>query len=215
MVDSLSLVWIPRPPGTEDKKPPPPSTGGDLDKKPAAAPKPDEKTAPKPDEKTAPKPDEKTAPKPVVAPKKQAGPLERSGPYGGPFGDSFEDTPSGPVTAIRVRSSNSKIASLQLRYGDAWGPLRGNENPESGKLCECVLQPGEGIVLAKGSTTTGCMQYVETLILTTTQRRLPYFGGGCTGKEFVAAPTTSGNVLVAIGGRCASGLLTAITFVWQ
>ncbi|KAM6451650.1 zymogen granule membrane protein 16-like isoform 1-T1 [Liasis olivaceus] len=134
-----------------------------------------------------------------------------SGEYGGSGGDHFDQSSNqleGPVSALKIRSNDSCILSIQVRYGDTWSS---NEGSTAGSPFDMRLAFGEGLVQAHGRFGNS----VEYLAFRTNLGHVFAFGSSSgSGTSFTAEPAYPNTVLRFISGR--SGLLVnAIGFHWD
>ena len=76
------------------------------------------------------------------------------GPYGYTGGQAFNDynhyAERGPPTAMQIRASDRDFDGIRFKYGEVWGPLRGNSNSLNIKLHEVNFVYQEKIVKVRG-----------------------------------------------------------------
>ncbi|XP_032090716.1 zymogen granule membrane protein 16-like [Thamnophis elegans] len=133
-----------------------------------------------------------------------------SGEYGGNDGDYFDQSSNqfeGPISAMKIRSNDRNILSIQVRYGDTWS---NNEGSTTGRPSDMHLFFGEGLVQVNGRFGNA----VEYLAFRTNMGHVFTFGSNSgLGMPFTAEPSHPNTVLRFISGKSGS-MVNALGFHW-
>uniref|UniRef100_A0A670YSN6 Zymogen granule membrane protein 16-like n=2 Tax=Pseudonaja textilis TaxID=8673 RepID=A0A670YSN6_PSETE len=134
-----------------------------------------------------------------------------SGEYGGNGGDYFDQSSNqfeGPISAMKIRSNDRGILSIQVCYGDIWS---NNEGTTAGRPLDMHLSFGEGLVQVNGRFGNT----VEYLAFRTNMGHVFAFGPNSgLGLPFTAEPSYPNTVLRFISGRSGS-MVNALGFHWD